>query len=1267
SATLEWFVDVTAEEATSTSIGLGFESLFGLTNDAKVGNTEDLVGEGVSVPANSSSRLQLGLEFDPVAGNQSQSLQNGFLNSRSRLDRTIYINATKSGGNPVSLQGTSGALGMKLQQGSLVIAQSVPSPNVSAPAVFSSSIPANGSRVRISDLSTYVPQRQTQGQLLADFEVVPDHTGTAERNRLHFETLDFANLAGSTRLLSSPDFPQLRRGVDLQLNLNAFVPAIEDMLKKIESRIIDEVLDRAYPLIGEQLDQFANFIAPFREAINTALKRLNSLTPSTVETAIEDALRNLFNRPTGDFVRIDIKTPTLFKLTLDIEDAPISVTKPANSNLGLPALGADWTADFSVVGAYQFQMTFVLDLKDGFYIETNTETVEMTLDMDMFGQATGKLGFFEIVATADAPAPGKSVFHAEYVIDVTEPSGDNRLFLKEIGTGPLVDTNKSGLSGEAHMSFSIEALVNDWLPSVETGLRIDWEFDGIGFRGHNPPVVTYGGIQLNLGRLLSEVFLPFFETIQDVFEPMQPIIDVITSPLPILSDLMEPDPSILSLATAVKDLMPEDIRRSIESLVEFVETIETIEGIVLAIQRDSGSLLSLQLGSLTFGGTTQPPFDARLDSLDASVLNLASTRGDLRSQFDGANGAPNVSAEFNRSPGALHVPIIENPRNAIGWILGMDQAELITWDLPDASFSFPVGFEFPVLPGILAGIFGGLEIGFDLKVGLDTAGFEAYSRTRDLKDFFQGFYVSDRANADGTGEDINEVFLRGDLLAAAGVGVPGTALLVGGGVFTEVGIDLLDHDRDGKVRGRDFSSGDGCFALRGEFGVALEAQAKVGPLRLELPLAEATLAQGRKVISCPFYEPPPPAVLAGLDSTTGTLTLFMGPEAHRRDVRPNAEEEAFSVKESAGEIVVLAFGKSQSFDATKVRNIVADGGTKDDRISLVGVNKPSILRGGDGDDVINGGEKIDFIDGGAGNDEIFGWGDKDTLLGGNGLDLIHGNDGDDDLFGEEGDDELYGGDGDDEIETGNGRNIAYGDAGNDEIYGGLQRDVIYGGSGNDMIEGHDGPDVLSGDSGIDTIRGQLGDDLIDGGDDGDFLFGNEGDDRLFGRKGIDEIDGGEDADILSGNEDGDFIYGRNGADEIFGDEGDDTIDSGDDPDLIYGGSGSDTIHSGPGDDTVYGGDGADTIDGGDGADTIYGEGLNDTLSGGAGDDTIFGGLGSDTIYGYVRDLLADSLPLGGTDRDKLYGGRGADRISGGPHDDLIYGEEDSDQLVGNEG
>ena len=136
-------------------------------------------------------------------------------------------------------------------------------------------------------------------------------------------------------------------------------------------------------------------------------------------------------------------------------------------------------------------------------------------------------------------------------------------------------------------------------------------------------------------------------------------------------------------------------------------------------------------------------------------MGQANARSDLRSQFDGPSGAPNLSAELSTSPGALRVPIVEDPLSAMGWILGIDEANLLTWDLPNVVVSFPVDFTFPIFTGILASIFGGLEIGTNLKVGLDTAGFSAYAKSKDLADLFQGFYVSDRANADGTGADVN--------------------------------------------------------------------------------------------------------------------------------------------------------------------------------------------------------------------------------------------------------------------------------------------------------------------------------------------------------------------------------------------------------------------------------------------------------------------------------------------------------------------------------
>jgi hypothetical protein len=98
--------------------------------------------------------------------------------------------------------------------------------------------------------------------------------------------------------------------------------------------------------------------------------------------------------------------------------------------------------------------------------------------------------------------------------------------------------------------------------------------------------------------LLDEVFLPFFETIQTVFDPFSDAILFLTDPLPVLKDFTDPPVSIIGLAQEFARSLPadSDIRRSIESLAEFVETLATINRIVSAIHTDSGSGLSLQLG-----------------------------------------------------------------------------------------------------------------------------------------------------------------------------------------------------------------------------------------------------------------------------------------------------------------------------------------------------------------------------------------------------------------------------------------------------------------------------------------------------------------------------------------------------------------------------------------------------------------------------------------------------------------------------------------------
>jgi hypothetical protein len=264
SGVLSWLVDATAETTSSIEVGLGFEAIYDYTRDSSVSEnvseTDDLVGEEASLPANSFSRLLLGIEFDPPPPLGARSLPRSYLNSQSRLERTLYVNAKPASGSAVQIEGASGAVGMTLQNGSVVIAQNITNPDPLHPAQFYSTIPASVGRVRISELPTYQPQRTTLGKLQADFEVVPANTGNVEPNRLTFRVNNFNNPTNSTILQSSPNFRQMRGGLDLQVNLDALAPSLDEWFRKTGEKVAEEVLGNAYPLIGNRLEQFTNFI-----------------------------------------------------------------------------------------------------------------------------------------------------------------------------------------------------------------------------------------------------------------------------------------------------------------------------------------------------------------------------------------------------------------------------------------------------------------------------------------------------------------------------------------------------------------------------------------------------------------------------------------------------------------------------------------------------------------------------------------------------------------------------------------------------------------------------------------------------------------------------------------------------------------------------------------------------------------------------------------------------------------------------------------------
>ncbi|MFP4219755.1 MAG: DUF4347 domain-containing protein [Phormidium sp.] len=165
--------------------------------------------------------------------------------------------------------------------------------------------------------------------------------------------------------------------------------------------------------------------------------------------------------------------------------------------------------------------------------------------------------------------------------------------------------------------------------------------------------------------------------------------------------------------------------------------------------------------------------------------------------------------------GTFDFPILTDPSVAIDLLLGKPGANLFTFDLPplELGASFQANFIVYSPPTVRLGFGGDIEVAADLAFGFDSKGLVDWSnRDFALDQSFRvldGFYLSDRVNADGTGEDGDEITAALGANIELGVGLNvGVASLEGyarGGLLGSLGLDFRDTGEstgtsDGKIR-----------------------------------------------------------------------------------------------------------------------------------------------------------------------------------------------------------------------------------------------------------------------------------------------------------------------------------------------------------------------------------------------------------------------------------------------------------------------------------
>lgn len=1156
-------------------------------------------------------------------------------------------------------------------------------------------------------------------------------TGTSRRRKSNSPRAGIQSLEGlEDRKLLTAQLSALETGLEAAV--------IEDQgngggyFAELQSELNENVLSVRAPIGGALVTESvevsgSQFVADVASAMAT-IDLDDDPTAEEVQAALTDALTD-YNAQ----VTIDSDTDA-------DKSFGISVSKTYEGiEVDLDLVGADPNLEVVLGGEDQvnLELTWNYDIvlgvrenADGeteFHIDSTAED-ELTLDYT----ATLKNGFAGFgkagILIAEFETNDESQFDGDFVLDV----GGNMATPQVTGS----------LTGAGTADLNIDAAFFPSFASAESGLinlgvtangivsydtDIQFQSDGTLDTANNNATIDMSDVTLDLGSLYSDFVNPLVANVQAEIEPIRPLVDFLTEPIPVLSDL-----SRLAGQGNVRAIDLHGVPSNLRTAVTALETL-----------LDYNTNTASETGEIAFSYSVDvSSFDPDADADIRDRINKIETDGlgwhEKHTDPD-AHSDPKTSLDWDASFGStFSLPFLTDPAVLAGFLTGDDTGEFFTFDATAAG-TISAGIDIPIAPllNMVELNFGlALEVTANVGAGYDAVGVkrltdEVFADSTDddplenrnhLTDrlnanqafLMQGFYLDDHHDDAGTkdgqvgdgaeftiGASISAGVTAGVDLVIAGIEAGGTFTLDSSlefdvndlpepaedDVWLEKGLiqtptwSNIQHDNqddweyDGRVRLYELATiadvnPGSLFNTSGSITAELSAHVEafflgVSVWREDFELAKRTLVRGSISQSNDYETIKGNQPVLGTLNSNGDLNLHMGPTAHQRTNTVNQSDGAET-------FFITSLGASEGGGETLLVTFLDSDGKERGQVF----------------------ENVDHLhaDGGSGDDTI------EVLSGVTTPVTLNGGDGNDTL--------IYSGSGTATLNGGAGNDILSSFSTNTvTINGGAGDDIISGGSGDDILSGGLGNDTLTGGAGDDIIFGNEGDDTVRGGVDNDSLFGGVGNDQLAGGNGDDTLRGGDGDDILLGGQGADSIFGEAGNDSIqfFSMETDDAVD------LLSGGIDTDTIEilGTNGDDhltiqqisnTFSIENSASALDENGNlvtqtgsfqfsrpADFSASDIENLQITGRDGDDKITaigsftgnalridGGEGNDILKGAdSRNILiggnGDDTLIGGNDEDEIHGGDGNDIIDGVAGSDVIYGGAGADIIFGGTG
>ncbi|GAB2678280.1 hypothetical protein GCM10009743_63090 [Kribbella swartbergensis] len=1158
------------------------------------------------------------------------------------------------------------------------------------------------------------------------------------------------------------------------LDFKNFGDGIEGYLALVEQAFRTASLQGKLPLVGEDLQQGADFIGDLRAKLRasiwnelpgagrpanskefadfingrlaTALAEVNiAATDIEVTFTCTEALEVCpLDKITGAFLDF---TAQRGKVTPDKGCEDTGAPKPCYKtniplDIGIPGLalrqGKDGTDGISVAAGFALHFRVGLTKDDGFFVNTHDgwgaenkalPELQVGLAFDLPDTMVAELAFIKVnVDKADGPGHDKSLplFAGAFQLDLKAP-GDGSCFKgNEAACAPVEEAKiKFADLGSTEGLFGVSikgAFVLDWIvraevdsafPGVRANFQLKWAFDNQAPDAAPAPYIAFKDVGINAGTFFEGLLGDVVKEMKRVTGPLQPVMDTLYAPIPVLSDLSRmaggDDVTLMTLAKTFSTLAdgPKlDFVDTVKAVIEFINRLPSCNA---ADPNDC----YVPLGDFEIAGdkaltTSNSPTTADKMYANVTEKSPAEIKSALNSKNDNPNaaghpvfGGTGLAAEKgDAEKSGFSFPILEKPATAFNLLMGGD-VTLVEFDSGPLTLGFSWRQAFgPVYapPPVFVTLAGSASVSLRIVAGLDTYGIRkaveaAQNGTPvDAVDVLDGLFFK---TVDDAGAPLPVVQLTGEIAAGAAVSAVVITVGIEGGLRLTIGFSWNDPNKDGKFRVSEFLhaalNNPLClFTVSGRLSLFLRVYITIGvsifSVSFSFTLADVTLLDFSVAPDC---EPPPPK----LGGTVGdTLVVFAG--KFGKDAQRGApwSNDAEPVEKDTVKVISLHYaqtpadptGANGNFDGFAVemlgerreyldpnlKRVVVDGEdyAKPMAITFIGDGKkqsggaagdnPAVF---DKDAVVIGGKAADVITTGRGLSYVDGRGGDDIIVTG-------------DTGGAASKAVVAGGPGKDTITVGNGDDKVSGDAslGNARV----ERTVTHNaqdGGGTRKLDGVFNWEAIA-DPTTQTDGPLPGDDTIGLGLGTNKARGNAGDDKLA--VATDAPDGSKKAGVntLVGDGGSDRITGGSNADRIFtAAEGEFGVDASgpDDGDAIN------TVDTGTGNDQVWGSDAIETVTShslGDQGATIRGGGKNDVLTGGYGTDAVYGGPGDDYViaepaavgdvtgtdqgFGPLRKVDKQPLPAGVQSNAKtLVGGLGNDHIYGGDGPATVFGDK----------